>query len=125
MTVLVDTSIWVEFFRGNQPWFDRAGELLDRNQIIAISPIFGELLQGVKNVAERVSILEFWNSLPKPDETGIFIRAGTESARSRWSDKGIGLIDAAIAIAARETGSFVWTLDKKLLRILTKEEIYQ
>jgi hypothetical protein len=39
-------------------------------------------------------------------------------------DKGVGLIDGAIIVAARETSSFVRTLDRKLLRLLKKEEKY-
>ncbi len=53
---------------------------------------------------------------------GIFFKAGTESSRNKWLIKGVGLIDCAILMYARETKSQVWTLDKKLLSILTKEE---
>ena len=122
--VIIDTSIWIEFFRGKQPYFDRVSELLDRNEGIALSCIFGELLQGTKNNRERAIIQEFWQNCPKVSEESLFIKAGLESSRNKWVDKGIGLIDSAILIASREKSSFIWTLDKKLQRLLKKEEIY-
>jgi predicted nucleic acid-binding protein len=123
--VLADTSIWIEFLRGNQPFFDQVSEVLEKNEILALSLIFGELLQGAENNNERKVIIDFWNNLPKLPETDLFIRAGLESNRHKWIHKGIGLIDSAILVAARDTSSFIWTLDKKLLSILRKEEIYK
>jgi predicted nucleic acid-binding protein len=123
--VLVDTSVWVEFFRGKQPYLDHIGDLIARNEIITISPIFGELLQGAKDNREQSIIMDFWNSLPKPDESGMVIRAGALSGRSHWINKGVGLIDAMIIVASRETSSFVWSLDKKLLQLLKNEEKYR
>lgn len=123
--IIVDTSIWIEFFRGNAPYFDQVSAVLEQNDALALSPIFGELLQGAKGNAERSIIMDFWNNLPKAAEEDIFIRAGAESSRSKWTDKGVGLIDGAIIVAARETSSFVWTLDKKLLRLLKREERFR
>jgi predicted nucleic acid-binding protein len=122
--IIVDTSIWIEFFRGNEPFFTQVSDLLDKNDILAISPVFGELLQGTKNNKESSIILDFWNNLPQISENELFIRAGMESGRNKWIDKGVGLIDSVIILAARETISFVWTLDNKLLRLLKREEKY-
>lgn len=52
----------------------------------------------------------------------IFFKAGTESGRSKWLIKSVGLIDCAILMYARETKSQGWTLDKNLLSILSKVE---
>lgn len=122
--VIIDTSVWIEFLKGEKPYFDLVSELLDRNEVLALSPIFGELLQGTKNSRERSIIQEFWQNLPKIPEENIFIKAGLESGKHKWIDKGIGLIDSVIIVASRDTGSFTWTLDKKLLEILRKEEKY-
>lgn len=120
--IIVDTSVWIEFFRGKYPHFNQVSKLLETNDIIALSPVFGELLQGAKNNSERSAIAEFWNNLPKVSENNLFIRAGSESSRQKWLDKGVGLIDSFIIVASRETSSFVWTLDKKLFQLLKKEE---
>lgn len=122
--VVADTSIWIEFLRRHQPYFVLVSELLEKNNILAISPIFGELLQGAHGNTERVILMDFWNNLPKIPETDLFVRAGLASSRNKWAQKGVGLIDGAILVAARETSSFVWTLDKRLLSLLRKEEMY-
>ena len=120
--VILDTSVWIDFFRARRPCFDHVSELLERNEVVALSPVFGELLQGAKTNRERTIIMDFWVNLPKVAEPELFIRAGTESGRRKWLDKGVGLIDAVIVTAARETSSFVWTQDKKLSGLLKREE---
>ena len=122
--IIIDTSIWIEFFRGNQPFFGHVSELIDNNEVIGLSPIFGELLQGAKNNFERSIITDFWNNIYKTKEEDIFIHAGTESGKNKWFDKGVGLIDGVIITAARNSTAFVWSLDKKLLMLLKKEEKY-
>ena len=123
--VILDTSIWIEFFKGHPPFFKQVSGLLEKNEVLALSYVFGELLQGTKNSRERTIIKEFWDNLPKIPEDELIIKAGVESSRNHWVDKGIGLIDSAILIASRESRSFIWTLDKKLIQILRKEEKFQ
>ena len=122
--IILDTSVWIEYFRGNPPFYKHVSDLLVRNEVCAVSPIFGELLQGAGNTGERAVISEIWNNLPKAPEDELFIRAGTESGRNKWPDKGVGLIDGVILMAARENVSFIWTLDRKLMRLLKPEEKY-
>jgi predicted nucleic acid-binding protein len=122
--IIIDTSIWIEFFKGGNPYFDQVSNLLTTNDILALSPIFGELLQGAKSNNERSIIIEFWNNLPKISESDLFIHAGFISGKQKWLDKGVGLIDSVIIIASQETSSFIWTLDTKLSRLLKKEELY-
>ena len=123
--VILDTSVWIEFFKGNAPFFQQVSDLLEKNDVLALSYIFGELLQGAKNTRERTIIKEFWDNLPKLSEDDLFIKAGEESSTNHWIDKGIGLIDSALLVASRESSSFIWTLDKRLNRILRKVEKYQ
>lgn len=123
--VILDTSIWIEFFKTNNPYFDQVAYLIDQNEIIGLSCIFGELLQGAKGNREKNLIHDFWSAIPQINENELFIRAGLESCRKKWLSKGVGIIDSAIIVAARESSSFVWTLDKKLSRLLIKEEKYQ
>jgi len=40
-------------------------------------------------------------------------------------NNGIGLIDSAILIYTRESGSKLWTVDKKILGLLKDEECYR
>jgi len=122
--IITDTSVWIEFFKSHEPYFSRHSELLENNQIIALSPIFGELLQGVKTSSEKSIILEYWNYLHKIDETDLFIKAGEYSLENHLISKGVGLIDASIIVAAFDYSFFIWTLDDKINRLLPKEIRY-
>ena len=123
--VILDTSVWVEFFKGRAPFFNTITALLDENQVYALECIFAELMQGALNKRERDILFEYWQNLPKPEIENIFIKAGIESGKNKWISKGIGLIDSVIILSARETISKIWTLDKKLKTISKKEEIFE
>ena len=123
--ILVDTSIWVEYLKGHQPYLDQIGQLLEDRQVLAAEPIFGELLQGAKDDRERRVLLEFWENLPKISTQGAWVKAGALSSRNKWMDHGIGLIDAVLIFAARESKAKVWTLDKKIKTVLHQNETYE
>jgi len=82
-------------------------------------------MQGARNNRERHIMNEYWQNLPKPEISNIFLKTGIESGKSKWLSKGIGLIDSVIILSARETSSRIWTLDKKLNNVLKREEIFE
>ncbi|KPQ07522.1 MAG: toxin-antitoxin system COG1487 family toxin component [Algoriphagus marincola HL-49] len=51
--VLIDTSVWVSFFRGgNESIREEINRLLLENQVCICPPIYQEILQGVKDEFE-------------------------------------------------------------------------
>ena len=88
--------------------------MLDKGRVLGLEFIFGELLQGVTGKQERKLILECWDGIGKLSETGLWLEAGEYAAIHRLPTRGIGLIDATIAVATLKTGASLWTLDKKL-----------
>jgi len=122
--ILVDTSIWIEFLKRNEEVFTIMQQKLERGEILAAECIIGELLQGAKDEHEQMIITSYWECLPKINESGIWIEAGTYSGRNKLISKGIGLIDVVILMIARRTNSKIWTLDKKLLNLLKKSEMF-
>jgi predicted nucleic acid-binding protein len=122
--VIPDTTIWIDFFRKKPDVFQKMRELLENRSILAVECIFGELLQGCKDKEEIDVIKGYWQNLPKVDQHNSFIEAGEISAMERFLSKAVGLIDAVLIVSLRRTKSKVWTLDKKLLSVLSKEEIY-
>ena len=122
--IVADTCIWIEFLKGNQPFYSDMSELLEQGQILGIEIVFAELMQGVKNKREREFISDYWNFLPKFSMDSLLFRAGVMSAKEKWYAKGVGLIDCAILMYSRESGSTLWTKDKKLLSICKKEDLY-
>ena len=122
--ILADTSIWIEFLRAREPAFSAMAPLLEQQAILGLQCVFGELLQGARTVAERRTITAYWESVPKSDERELWIEAGQYSGESNLLSKGVGLIDAAIIVAARRSGAKVWTLDEKLMRVLGRAQGY-
>jgi|SRR3990170_640092 hypothetical protein len=124
MKIIVDTSIWIEFLKGNSLCFTHLQELLENQNVLTIDCIFAELLQGAKDKRERDIILAYWNNLPKVEIPDLYVHAGIYSYENKLISKGIGLIDCAIIISCHHNKAKIWTLDKKLLNVLQKDEIY-
>lgn len=123
--VVVDTSIWVEFLKKNPKIFPSMKILLEKNNVIALECIFGELIQGAISEREREIILSYWNCLPKIDEEGIWLEAGRYYGDNKLFDRGVGLIDIAIFTAAAKNNLIVWTMNKELNLIMPDEQKYQ
>ena len=124
--IILDTSVWIEFYRNNGKFFTPVSSLFQVRGIMGLPWIFGELLQGAKGRTEVELIKETWSALPKPSSIiteNSWLIAGEESSKQKWYAKGIGLIDAAIIIAAATTSSKVWTLDKNLANILKSKNL--
>lgn len=119
--ILLDTSVWIEFLKGNLLYYPVVMPLLEKNEVLAFEPIFGELLQGARNERERIIISEYYKHLPKHECKDVFIKAGIESSQHRLLNSGVGIIDAAILVYSREAEAKVWTLDKKLKRLIPPE----
>jgi predicted nucleic acid-binding protein len=122
--IIIDTSIWIEFFKQNVQYSGHITKLLETQKILAVECIFGELLQGVRNNREREIINMYWENLPKCKDDAVWIEAGNYSSEHKLVSKGVGLIDTVILISARRNKARVWTLDKKLAGILKSEEIF-
>ena len=124
MKIIVDTSIWAEFLKGNTLYFPHLQDLLENQNVLVIDCIFAELLQGAKDKRERDIILSYWNNLPKVEISDLYINAGIYSSEHKLVPKGIGLIDSVIIISCHHYKTKIWTLDKKLQNVMKKEEIY-
>jgi len=61
---LVDTSVWIDFFRGVASIRALLNQLILRNRVFMCGPIFFELLQGIKSPEEKSLVKEALLSLP-------------------------------------------------------------
>jgi predicted nucleic acid-binding protein len=61
---LVDTSVWIDFFRGVAPVRAFLNDLILKNRVFICGPIFFELLQGIKSSEEKSLAKEALLSLP-------------------------------------------------------------
>jgi len=113
--ILVDTSVWISFLRkDDEDIVYILKRYLKREDVYTVSAVFGELYQGVKNRREREILDIVWTSLPKVDETNLFIKAGHISNKHKLYAQGVGLIDSYLLATCFEYKLNLWTLDKKL-----------
>ena len=110
--VLVDTSVWIEFFRKREPYHGFVAGLIDEERVCCAGIILAELMQGAKSEKE----LGILDDFPKvftfiPETPQLWAAAGRLSFRMRRNGKTIGLADCFIAVAAASASARVATLD--------------
>ncbi|MCH7402106.1 PIN domain-containing protein [Belliella kenyensis] len=116
--VVFDTSIWIEYLRGNPDVFLTCQELLEDNRVFGLELIFAELLQGAKGKREVETIIQLANLIPSLDEPYRIIESGLLSQKENLVNQGVGLIDVVIFHAVAKNELKLWTLDKKLRRVM-------
>ncbi len=110
--VLVDSSVWIEFFRRNEPYHDIVSRLMDDEQIVCCGVILAELIQGAKSDKELAvleNFLQVFTFIPETPE--LWAAAGKISHKLRRKGGTIGLADCFIAVAAASVKVRVATLD--------------
>lgn len=123
MKILVDTSVWIEYFRRNEPYFSQLEKILLAGEITTLPVIFAELLQGAKNKREREILTMMFSGLHAFPSENSWTEAGEFASVHQLSSKGIGLIDAFIFLLAKNNDCYIWTLDKKLLQLCNEENV--
>jgi len=112
--VLVDTSVWVRFFR-----LPRASESLHLDRLIQLqevrtcAPVRAEVFSGARTERERFSLQEYFLAIPLL-ELPADAWERVEEARFRLARKGrqASLIDLLIACAAASHEAALWSLDE-------------
>lgn len=112
MMVLVDTSVWIDHLRHNDPLLAR---LLTSHRVLCHPFVRGELALG--NLSQRLLILSALDNLPQApiaftDEVNQFIETHA------LFGLGIGLIDVHLLAATQlAINAKLWTKDKRLLAV--------
>ncbi len=125
MDIILDSSVWFEYFKKNMSYFPEVQMHLDILRIKTIDCIIGEILQGALNKNEMKFIKDHIQYVPKIEINHILEKAGVYSFENKLISKGIGLIDAAIIYATIETNSLLWTLDKKIINFIDPAYLYK
>lgn len=110
MTVLVDSSIWIEHFRKGHP---RLTELL-KGEVVLMHPfILGELACG--NLKKRGEVLGVLAELPKAVEATHKETLDLMERRKLWGC-GIGWVDTHLIASALLSNCRLLTVDERLQR---------
>lgn len=110
--VLVDTSVWVSFFRDpRSPVRARLERLLDDDAVLLARPVRVELLSGAGAASHALLRrgLEGLHTITPSTDTWALVEQWVQQAAARGLRFGMG--DLLIAACAAERGVLVWTLD--------------
>lgn len=118
MTVLADTSVWVEYLRsGRESGAARLDDLLVAGEVVVCGPVVAELLAGAK-APDRARLWLLLTGLPWADLGPVqWQSVGEAAARLREHGETVALTDIEIAVAAADSSSRLWTRDADFKRI--------
>jgi predicted nucleic acid-binding protein len=126
MNVLVDTSIWIEFFHPRPTLSDDSFKslslLLEDDRAVTIYPIRVELLSGrletgkKKQIRQAVEVMSHID--PDWNERGVWIRIEEMAEIANRKSLSIpGIVDRMILASAETAGASLWTLDRPLANL--------
>lgn len=118
MSVLPDTSIWVDYLRdGVDGEAAPLDALLDANDVLVCGPVVAELLAGAAE-RDRERLGRLFAALPwAPIGRSAWLRVGDVAARLRGRGDTVPLTDVEIAVAAVEGNARLWARDTDFARI--------
>jgi predicted nucleic acid-binding protein len=110
--VLIDTSVWIDFFRKTEPVYSFVMQLIAGERVCSAGIIIAELMQGAKSEKELTVLKDFIHVFEiLPESSKIWQTAGELSFHLRRKGKTIGLSDCFIAVSAREGNAAILTMD--------------
>lgn len=117
--IIVDTTIWIEFFRNPQsPHSNHLKDLLRQRRVVMAGMVLAEIVQGVKDPKKAKLVLSGFTKLPYSEMTkDRWQQAGEMSASLRKKGTTLPLSDLIIASCALAEGCEVYTLDPHFKRI--------
>ena len=116
--LLVDTSIWIEYFRGRLSDAAVIEQKLGQGTVFVTGPIVAELLQGVRTSAEADELRRCIDAIPYAECTlADWLTAGEMAFTLRRKGITIPLTDLIIAAVAKRIGAAVYSRDKHFARI--------
>jgi tRNA(fMet)-specific endonuclease VapC len=111
--IIVDTSVWIEYFKNNLRIVAFMEQNLIEDNICSVGIIIAEIIQGIKNQSEQESVRSNLDAVTyiemKYDD---WIKAGELSSAMRKCGKILPLTDIAIASVAIKNNMRLATLDK-------------
>lgn len=117
--VLIDTSIWIDYFQNAAPQLSvQVDELLSHSEICVPKVVIAELIQGAHSEKEINVIKEFLEAFRIVGETEeSWLKAGKLSYTLKKRGKTVNLADCYIAVIAHEQNCAILTFDKHFKEI--------
>ena len=116
--VLVDTNIWIEFFRPRSESGHLVENLLADNAVWMCGVVMFEVLKGIRSEEEKAKLLSIFEILPYAEMTkSLWQKASELSVSLRKRGLSLPNSDLFIAAIAFEQNLFVLTLDRHFSQI--------
>ncbi|NJD02542.1 MAG: PIN domain-containing protein [Ruminiclostridium sp.] len=116
--IIVDTSIWIEYFKNNPCIVDFMEKRLLEDTVYLVGIIVSELIQGIKNEKEREIIRSNLDAINYIDmKFEDWVKTGDLSNKLRQGGFTIPLTDIAIAAATMENNMILVTRDKHFNKV--------
>jgi predicted nucleic acid-binding protein len=113
--VLVDTSVWMRFLAGREPFASGLDEVLGRDEVVGHEMVYGELLIDDVGGGRR-NLLEAYTQMYQAQT--VAHQEVVELVRERrFFGRGVGWIDVNILASAVVGGFQVWTADPRFLTL--------
>jgi predicted nucleic acid-binding protein len=111
--VLIDTSVWIAFFRNTSTELsENVEELISKAEVCVPHIVIAELIQGAKSDREIATIESFVDAFTIVDQTeNTWTKAGKLAYNLKKKGKTINLADCYIAVIAQEQACRIYTLD--------------
>lgn len=111
--ILVDTSIWIDYFRKKASVFDRLNQLVEEERAVTVRLVIAELIQGAKEEKEIEVIKDLGEVVPILTESpDAWKKAGKLSYELRKKGKTVGLADCYIAVMAGDHKAQLYSHDQ-------------
>jgi predicted nucleic acid-binding protein len=115
--IAVDTSVWIDFFRGRLAAVEKLSLLLDRDEVVLPVPVKIEILSGARR-AEVQRLNRVLSALPVlyPTEK-LWKRMENWVTAGSGAGQRFGVGDLFIAALAVEHNCAIWSLDHDFVRM--------
>jgi len=118
--VLVDTSVWIRFLTGREPYATELDSLLERDEVAGHELVFGELLIGDKGGRRKLldAYEQMHQATPVPHgDVVAFVR------ERRLHGQGAGWLDVHLLASAIVGRYRFWTADTRISAIAEKFDL--
>ncbi|MEZ4271350.1 MAG: PIN domain-containing protein [Myxococcota bacterium] len=110
--ILIDTSAWIDFFRGTKPMCDSVDTIIGANEAAVCGPIITELRRGLYRSSQSHTVLSLlegchWLEAPK----NLWVEAGDIGAFLSKRGTTVKTLDLLIATIAMAHGAAILTSD--------------
>jgi predicted nucleic acid-binding protein len=118
--ILVDTSVWLEFFRvKGSPYGEALDQLLEEERVCTANLIKAEIIPGARTPKQFRELREYFDALPLANEPASLWEEIMEAQfrLKRRGINGISIPDLMIAVVAKANGKVIFTKDSDFQRI--------